>query len=330
MTRTLSHKMAHFCLAITLGLTALSFNNMANATEERIDYLKIQQEERAWAGLTSKTLRVGDIAWTYSEGGNIKNPTILLLHGLGSNRDSWNKIAHDLTPYFHVVIPDLPSSNKKLFPAEYDLSLNNVTEQLRRFIETASIQNNLNIAGHSIGGSLALFYASKYPEDTKSLLLMSIGGPFNNSNTVYLKNPVYLKQLIVSKPGDYDYVMKTMMSNPPFIPGVIKKEQEKALIAESEENSKVINEISNINQYYNKTAFNKMLANTQAPTLIIWGKQDKIANVEIATELKSKLKKAEMPIVLEHVGHVPVLEADQLIIQNYLPFLRKVNNLPTP
>lgn len=45
----------------------------------------------------------------------------------------------------------------------------NVTEQLRRFIEAAHIQDNLNIAGHSLGGTIAMFYASQYPFDTKSL-----------------------------------------------------------------------------------------------------------------------------------------------------------------
>ncbi len=40
-----------------------------------------------------------------------------------------------------------------------------------------------------------------------------------------------------------------------------------------------------------------MTRNIEAPTLILWGKQDKIINVEVANELKSLLKRAEAPVI---------------------------------
>ncbi len=326
MVRMHTFKPLRLLMSTILSLSTLGVHHYAFAESEYIDYQQVLKEERAWAGLTSKTLRVGDVVWSYSEGGNPSHPTVLLLHGLASDRDSWNKVAHDLTPYYHVIIPDLPSSGKTQIPSNLDLSVTDITEQLRRFLEAAHIQNNLNIAGHSLGGSIALFYASKYPDDTKSLLLMSIGGPFSSNNTTYLNNPVYLKQLIVKQPGDLDFVMHKVMVNPPFIPSVIKKEQEKTYIKDSQETAKVIEELSNINKYYNKAAFSKKLHDIKSPTLIIWGKQDQIVNVEIANELKGMLKNAEPPVLLNRVGHVPILEADQLVIQNYLPFLKKAND----
>ncbi|MFI7901111.1 alpha/beta hydrolase, partial [Acinetobacter baumannii] len=30
------------------------------------------------------------------------------------------------------------------------------------------------------------------------------------------------------------------------------------------------------------------------------------------------------PVILENVGHMPILEAEQLVIQQYVPFLLKV------
>ncbi|WP_312969239.1 alpha/beta fold hydrolase [Acinetobacter gerneri] len=330
MVRMRAFKTLKVLMSTILSISAFGVHNYATAAEtEYVNYQQILQEERAWAGLRSKTLRVGDVVWSYSEGGNPNAPTVLLLHGLASDRDSWNRIAHDLTPSYHVIIPDLPSSGRTQIPSNLDLSINNVTEQLRRFLEATRSTNNLNIAGHSLGGSVALFYASKYPDDTRSLLLMSIGGPFTSSNTTYLSNPVYLKQLIVAQPGDLDFVNRKVMVNPPFIPSIIKKEQEKSFIKDSQETAKVIEELSNINKYYNRAAFTKMLHEIKSPTLIIWGKQDQIVNVEIANELKGMLKNAEAPVLLNHVGHVPILEADQLVIQNYLPFLKKVNN-PQP
>ncbi len=82
-------------------------------------------------------------------------------------------------------------------------------------------------------------------------------------------------------------------------------------------------------------SFALLAKSIDAPTLILWGKQDKIINVEVAPELKSLLKNAQAPVILDNVGHMPILEADQLVVQQYLPFLSKTQaqksvTAPTP
>lgn len=336
MSELAHKKILHFLNSMLLSLTAIgvlflgSHNNATAATPEYVDYLKIVQEERAWAGLTSKTLRVGDVIWSYSEGGSKDKPTVLLIHGLASSRDTWNDIAQSLTPYYHVIIPDLPSAGSTQVPANFDLSVPNVTEQLRRFIEAAHIQDNLNIAGHSLGGTIAMFYASQYPFDTKSLFLMSTGGIFKSTNTNYLRNPIYLKQLLITQKGDLDFVMKKVMFNPPFTARVIKDEQEKLFIAKSQDTAKIINQIDALNRLYTPSTFTTMLKNIEAPTLILWGEQDQIVNADVANELKSVLKRPETPIILQRVGHMPLLEAPERVADYYLSFLNKVQPLQNP
>ena len=67
-----------------------------------------------------------------------------------------------------------------------------------------------------------------------------------------------------------------------------------------------------------------MLGHITAPTLILWGKQDQIVNVEIAQELKNSIKNAQQPIILNHVGHIPMLEAPERVSQSYVAFLNTV------
>lgn len=315
----------------TIGMLSFGSHTLAASnTPEYVDYLKIVQEERAWAGLTSKTLRVGDVVWSYSEGGNKNKPTVLLIHGLASSRDTWNSVAKSLTPYYHVIIPDLPSAGSTQIPENFDLSVPNVTEQLRRFIEAAHIQDNLNIAGHSLGGTIAMFYASQYPFDTKSLFLISTGGIFKTNNTNYLKNPIYLKQLLITQKGDLDFVMKKVMFDQPFTASVIRNEQEKLFIAKSQDTAKIINQIDALNRLYTPTTFTTMVKNIEAPTLILWGNQDQIVNVDVANELKSILKRPEEPVILNRVGHMPLLEAPERVSDDYLNFLNKVQPLKNP
>lgn len=313
-------------LALCIASSSLVSINLSHAATptEYVNYQKIQLEERAWAGLQTKSIRIGDIVWSYTEGGLKTKPTILLIHGIGGNKDTWNDVARTLTQHYHVIIPDLPGSGSTQVPKDFDLSLNNLNEQLRRFAETLNIQNNLHIAGHSVGGSVAMMYASKYNFDTKSLLLISTGGLFKNSQTSYLNNPIYLKQLLVTQPGDLDFVLKKVMYSPPFVPSIIKKQQEQLLIAKSAETSQLITQLTELNKTFNLNSYAAMLKNIEAPTLIIWGLQDQIVNVEVAQELKSNIKHAQTPIIFNNVGHVPILEAPEKVTQSYLDFLNTV------
>lgn len=335
MPQTPAKTLHHFCRAVlifssmTLAFSSLGLTS-THASTEMIDYQKILQEERAWAGLSSKTLHVGDVIWSYSEGGDRHKPTLLLIHGLGSSRDTWNEVARQLTKHYHVIIPDLPFAGTTQVPANFDISVPNVTEQLRRFIEAAHIQNNLNLVGHSLGGSIAMFYASQYPFDTKSLFLLSSGGVFKSNNTSYLKNPVYLKQLLVAQSGDLNFVMKKVMYNPPFTPSIINSEREKLLILKAQETKKVIDQIDALNKLYTTTSFATMVRNIEAPTLILWGQQDQIVNVEVAQELKSMIKRSEQPVILDQTGHMPLLEAPDQVVKAYLTFLNKIQTQKNP
>lgn len=313
-------------LALSLNSLVLIQSAQASNPVEFVDYQKMLQEERAWAGLTTKTLRVGDVVWSYSEGGQANKPTLLLIHGIGSSRDTWNLIARNLSKHYHVIIPDLPGSGNTQTTKNFEMTLPNLTEQLRRFVETARIQNDLHIAGHSVGGSIALLYASKYNFDTKSLFLISAGGLFKNNQTSYLNNPVYLKQLVIAQPGDLNFVMNKIMYNPPFVPAVIKKQQEQLMISRAEDTAKLITHLLDMNKIYSINTFAAMLKNIEAPTLILWGKQDPIVNVEVAADLKSSLKYARQPVILDQVGHLPIIEAPERVTQHYLEFLNTLSH----
>ena len=319
-TLSLKHTLIY---TLSFATFALALPNV-HAQEEFIDFNKYQNEERQWANLKTKTLKVGDVIWTYSEAGSPNKPTLLLIHGIGANRDSWNQIARALSLDYHLIIPDLPGSGDTKVTDNFDLSLQNLTDQLRRFVEASHIQNQLHLAGHSVGGSIALMYASQYHYDTKSLFILGAGGILKNNQTNYLNNPIYLKQLLIQQPGDLDFVSRKVMYNPPFVPSIIKKQYEQHLIKNAQHTARLINQLTDMNKQYSLSSFKEMLGHITAPTLILWGKQDQIVNVEIAQELKNSIKNAQQPIILNHVGHIPMLEAPERVSQSYVAFLNTV------
>ncbi|MBC9227835.1 alpha/beta hydrolase [bacterium SPL81] len=314
----------------TLTATLLSFSlatfaiSTTQAAEIEMSFQNVLQQERAWAGLQSKTLKVGDITWSYSEGGQAGKPIVVLIHGLAGSRDNWNRVARALTANYHVVIPDLPASGETQVPKDFDYSVPNVTEKLRRFIEAANLTGPAHVAGHSLGGSIAMLYAGQYPFETKSLFLIDAAGVYKSATTPYLKDPNQVKNMIVSKKGDFNFLMQQAMHTPPFIPKEIAQAQEKMMISQSEQTQKMVDQVIALNKLYTPDSFALLARSIDAPTLILWGKQDKIINVEVAPELKSLLKNAQTPVILDNVGHMPILEADQLVVQQYLPFLNKM------
>ena len=302
---------------VTIGLSTTS------SAAPAIDIQSVLQQERAWAGMETKRVKVGDIDWAYSEGGPAGKPTIMLVHGLAGSRDNWNRVARYLTPYYHVIIPDLPGQGDSKVPNDFDYSLPNLTEKLRRFAEAIKVDNGLNVAGHSMGGSISLLYAAQYPVDTKSLFLIDSAGVFKSANTPYLKDPTTLRNMIVSKPGDFDRLMKIATSLPPFIPKELKDAQEKLMISQSANTTKLVEQLIVMSKLFTPDSFAIAARSIDQPVLIAWGDKDQIINVEAAAELKGLLKNAQEPIILKGVGHLPILEQEQLLVKRYLDFLGK-------
>lgn len=312
-------------LSTSMVFASISLLSMPISTvaAPSINIQSVLQQERVWAGLQSKRVKVGEIDWAYSEGGTKGKPVIMLVHGLAGSRDNWNRVARYLTPYYHVIIPDLPGQGESQVANDFDYSIPNITEKLRRFGEAIQVEKDMHIAGHSMGGAVSLLYVAQYPIDTKSLFLIDSAGVFKSANTPYLKDPNLLRNFNVSKPGDFDRLFKIAANLPPFIPNELKGEQEKLMISNASNTSKLIEQLIVMSKTFTPETFALAARSIDQPTLIAWGEKDQIINVEAAAELKGLLKNAQEPLILKDVGHMPILEQEQILVQHYLQFLNK-------
>lgn len=99
--------------------------------------------------------------------------TILLIHGLGSSSEVWNKIADQFPQDLKVVTIDLLGFGESPRPAwaEYDAKRQArsviYSYRMRRFSSKAII------VGHSMGGIVAVEIAKHNPKMAKSLILCS-------------------------------------------------------------------------------------------------------------------------------------------------------------
>ncbi|RAU93642.1 hypothetical protein DQP58_15950 [Mycobacterium colombiense] len=101
-------------------------------------------------------------------------PPLLLIHGLGGNRHTRQHLLPGLARNHTVIAPDLPGHGDSDAPPG-DYSLGAHATALRDLLLALEVCR-VSIAGHSLGGGVALQTAYQFPERVDRLILISTGG----------------------------------------------------------------------------------------------------------------------------------------------------------
>jgi pimeloyl-ACP methyl ester carboxylesterase len=98
----------------------------------------------------------------------------VLVHGLGgTGAGIWKRQIAELAAGFHVIVYDLRGSGaSEVTPGPYSIDL--LADDLRALVDELGLGRAALVA-HSMGGSVALTYAIRYPGDV--LALVGIGAP---------------------------------------------------------------------------------------------------------------------------------------------------------
>ncbi len=100
--------------------------------------------------------------------------TIIFIHGLGSYLPAWQKNIAGLKDSYRCIALDLPGygkSGKGVYPIDMEFYVDVLTEVMDN-LDLESV----NLAGHSMGGQIAMIAALKYPDRVKSLILIAPAG----------------------------------------------------------------------------------------------------------------------------------------------------------
>ncbi len=106
---------------------------------------------------------------------------LIILHGLYGSSDNWVSIARRLSDQFRVIIPD--QRNHGSSPHSTVHTYKSMSEDLDEMVKDLKL-NKFLLAGHSMGGKTAMWYASMWPDKLSGLLLIDISPfkPENNNN----------------------------------------------------------------------------------------------------------------------------------------------------
>ena len=112
----------------------------------------------------------GALAYTMAGTGE----PLLLVHGLGGDRGTWDAVLDALAATHTVIAPDLPGHGQSDAPAG-DYSLGAHASALRDLLIVLG-HRSATIIGHSLGGGIAMQFAYQFPDRTDRLVLISSGG----------------------------------------------------------------------------------------------------------------------------------------------------------
>ena len=127
-------------------------------------------------------------------------PPLVILHGLFGSSDNWITVARNISSRFTVYIPD--QRNHGQSPHSSDHNYNLMCYDLLEFIEDLKIEKII-LAGHSMGGKVAVNFAITWPEKLNSLIVIDIS-PFVAANNidVYLQHREILETILSIKPSE--------------------------------------------------------------------------------------------------------------------------------
>ncbi len=264
-----------------------------------------------WAGEPSLIREgfVGDSEFGDSvfvrEAGDDQKQTVILVHGLGSAAsDDWLNVIPVLASKYHVLAIDLPGfgrsakGNHLYSPTRYARCVKGVLERY-----TKRNKQSIIMVGHSLGGGVALRYASLYPEMLERLILVDVAG-------ILQRSAFTRASMHIDDDGDGkirklnrwlgDLIIATENLPMPINTILASKSLRHIILRD---NSAMIAGLALLQE-----DFGEDIRAVQAPTSIIWGEEDSVAPLRTGRVLEARIARSHLELIKD-TGHVPMVES---------------------
>ncbi len=270
--------------------------------------------ERRRAGLRPRTASIPGFTLPYLEGG--RGEPLLLVHGFGGDKDNFTRIAPFLTHRFRVIAVDLPGfgAASRDDTASYDIA--SQVERLYRFAAQLGL-TRFHLGGNSMGGFIAARYAASYPREVRSLWLLDAAGCEGAFDTAALRS--YEQDgktvLLVRTRAEFDVLLATAMHRPPWLPRALRQALALRAIADRPLHERILREIG-----AGSPSLDAVYPSIEAPTLIVWGREDRILNPAVAARMQALIP-ASQCVLLDGIGHMPMVECPRRAAADLIAFI---------
>jgi 2-hydroxy-6-oxonona-2,4-dienedioate hydrolase len=265
---------------------------------------------RAQAQLTDKTIAVFGQSIRYWDLGS--GPVVVLLHGFGEPKEDWRAATLILAQKYRVLVPDqigFGQSDKPLI----DYCVQTYVDFLNEFLRKLKVEK-ASLVGESFGGWVAGLYASELSSDehlipVEKLVLVDAGGlkqdapPLPGINTSSLAGMRRLMEAVFYDTSwlNEDALRKIFTDRLAVNDGYTAQ----SLIASFVQSTERLD---------------NRLGSIKTPTLVVWGKQDKLVPIAFGERYASGIAGAKL-VTFDKCGHVPPIEKTEEFVAAVTAFL---------
>lgn len=270
-------------IAMTIALLACSSTRPGEPAgwEERV----ADSRRRLAASGLHRRSHEGTVYWESKSAGL---PTLVLLHGVNDQAGSWFEVAELLSKDFQLIVPDLAGHGESE-PASGPLTFATMLASVHGLIEHVSPDRPVTIAGNSMGGWLAMLYASQHPARVSRLVLENASGmAWMLSVPLAPKTREEAAQVLRAVHGPAFAVTDAHVDEL-----LTRKETPLSRIDMNDAVAHVID---------------PKLASLDIPTTLIWGRHDGLLPITYAEALQKKIRNSKL-LIIEDAAHIPHLQS---------------------
>lgn len=252
-------------------------------------------------GAVQKDTTVLGFKMHYLEAG--RGAPVVLLHGLGGDRSRWTPNIEPLARDFHVFALDqigFGQSDKPL--ANYHTGM--LAEFLVGFLKSVGIPK-ASLVGNSMGASVALYTAARFP-DVVDRIVLADGGGYRSTGAGAAAAPtpeaIRRRQLqnSVTREETREF-FRILFHDKSLVTDKMVDEQ----LAMRLRSAFTITKMQEAGDRGSLTE--QQVQSVKAPTLIVWGKYDELSNPAGADRLERAIP-GSRKVIIDNCGHMPQLE----------------------
>lgn len=243
-----------------------------------------------------KKIEVNGIQLAYDRRG--RGTPLMLVHGFPLDHHLWDEIVPLLEDTFDIILPDLRGFGESSTVDSF-YTLEDYASDLAGLLDHLGIQKTA-IAGHSMGGYIALAFVRLFPDRVSGLGLVASQAA---ADTEERKQGRYKSAAEVAEHG-IGSVVESMTTKFTADAGL------QAYARESMERQQPAAYIGALKAMAERPDSTPLLASFNFPVVIVHGDADALVPIDRAREVKAALPQADL-VEIGGAGHLPMLEDKQ-------------------
>lgn len=284
--------------------------------------------------LTDHFIEVGSVKTRYREVGSTGS-AVLLLHGIGCSVLEWDRNIEALAARHRVFALDLLGFGLTDKPQAETYSLRRLSQFVLDFMKLKEIAQ-AHFAGNSLGGRLALECAAMAPKQVTSLLLVDPAGIARRETLFWFRLatlPILGEILTWPNRLGTKMLWRKAFSAPSSFVTEELVTTKVSLARQAGAQSAFLKTLRGFVDFCGFRSelvaeLHAALPSIRAPTLVVWGREDRFVPVAHAEVLRRMLPNVEVQI-WNHCGHAPQVECSERFNEAALGFWHRLETTPS-